>query len=490
MLGSLGRPPAPTAPRQKQLQAPRSRPRALSHAGSLEVLESSALRSYVVPPKARAHLDSWGPKMRSAIENIRAQCLRTQGVQGFRSLAQRHFRIGTDCSGAEAPVWALRALEVPHKHVFSCDHDASVEALIRSASPPEIFFSNMMKRAIADLPDVDIYVCGFPCTPYSSLRSHDTKLFKDPNAKAYFELLRVLREKRPPLAILENVGGLIRVMGKVLRDLERLRWYHIVRMPIDSEHLGEPVSRPRFYFLLWRRDACIMADSGQIAKLCQQCFRAACAPVTDHVVDRMLPRNDPEVQKLFRNQVVQTETSRGSKWQDKHAAYQLSGAVLGFRGATPMPLSSARQREVWRLAQERQKSSNIIANVSQSIERVHPRTNGVCPTITPGGVLCVGAAGRPILPCEKLLLHGFPLHRMKIPNAISDASLGKMGGNTMHLHCIGLALLMGMSLLRDPVPPAPEQIQGSCKAVCVQAERRQSADTACEAPVCKRRRVA
>ena len=27
-----------------------------------------------------------------------------------------------------------------------------------------------------------------------------------------------------------------------------------------------------------------------------------------------------------------------------------------------------------------------------------------------------------------------------------------MGGNTMHLHSVGLALLMGISLLHDPLP--------------------------------------
>ena len=47
---------------------------------------------------------------------------------------------------------------------------------------------------------------------------------------------------------------------------------------------------------------------------------------------------------------------------------------------------------------------------------------------------------------------GFPLHQMRVPKTVSDRALGKMGGNTMHLHSVGLALLMGIRLLKDPVP--------------------------------------
>ena len=58
-----------------------------------------------------------------------------------------------------------------------------------------------------------------------------------------------------------------------------------------------------------------------------------------------------------------------------------------------------------------------------------------------------------MLGCEKLLLHGFPLHRMQIPTSISSTSLGLLGGNTMHLHCIGIVLLMGIALLKERLPP-------------------------------------
>ena len=32
-------------------------------------------------------------------------------------------RIGTDCSGIEAPIQALQQLNIPHKHIWSSDTD-------------------------------------------------------------------------------------------------------------------------------------------------------------------------------------------------------------------------------------------------------------------------------------------------------------------------------------------------------------------------------
>ena len=392
------------------------------------------------------------------MEKIRAEWLQACGVRVFRRLGHLHVRLGTDCSGAEAPVWSLRALQVPFEHVFFCDTNPQVRKFIASNSPPTTkLFEDMLTRDLDAVPVVDVYVCGFPCTPYSSLRNHRTKLFREPAAKPYFAVLKFLRSKRPPLAVLENVGGLRRVMAKVLRDLEQLKWYYVLWMMIDSEDLGEPVSRPRCYFLLLRRDASISSDVPALVEFCKRCLLDRRAPIHDHVRTRMLPNDSPEVQSWLKKAMStpSRETqATGKKWVKKHEAFRRKFGVLGFRGDDGLQaVRSARQREVFGL-QRMARGTNITVDVSQGIDRAHARTTGVMPTITPRGVCAVGVLRRPVVPCEKLLLHGFPLHRMRLPQGISDADLASMGGNTMHLHCVGLALLMGISLLRDPLPTA------------------------------------
>ena len=190
-----------------------------------------------------------------------------------------------------------------------------------------------------------------------------------------------------------------------------------------------------------------------IADFCAKCLGAASAPVKDHVSTRMLPNDHPEVLAFLRQQAqTRPRREKRTKWQKAHEKFRQQ--VPAFRGGlqSTMPLASARQREVWTLLQQQAGTDNIIADVSQSIDRVHPGRDGVSSTITPHGILCVGSLKRVAIPIEKLLLHAFPIHRVTIPSSVSNDALGRMGGNTMHLQCVGLALLMGISLLKDPVP--------------------------------------
>ena len=75
-----------------------------------------------------------------------------------------------------------------------------------------------------------------------------------------------------------------------------------------------------------------------------------------------------------------------------------SMALMGFRGGGLQAVHSEREREVFGL-QTMARGKDITVDVSQSIDRVHARTSGVLPTITPRGVCVVGVLNRPVLPC-------------------------------------------------------------------------------------------
>jgi len=90
---------------------------------------------------------------------------------------------------------------------------------------------------------------------------------------------------------------------------------------------------------------------------------------------------------------------------------------------------------------------DIVADVSQSAGRSHARVNGLCSTLTPNSVTVVERANRIVMPIEKLLLHGFPIHRMSIPTSTGSSVLASLGGNTMHVKSVGLAMLIGISLV-------------------------------------------
>ena len=303
---------------------------------------------------------------------------------------------------------------------------------------------------------MDIYVCGFPCTPFSSLRQHSTRLLREAAARPFFKVLEVLRTRKPKLAVLENVLGIRKVMKKILGYLRRLLIYWVIVVPIDSMDLGEPVSRPRYYLLLVRRDVGVLDQADKIKSLVAAMAHAAHEPVTCHVAERLFLSDSPCVQAYLKKvmskdtedgKVGRSGSSRGTPaWPQQHEAFRVAKRLRA--GTASVGLPTKRMRSAYHLLKQ-QAGKDIIGDFSQSINRVHPRTDGVSPTVTPRGMIFVGGRGvdRVVTPREKLALHLFPLHKMQIPMDFPEEALGNMGGNTMHLKSVGLALAIGMALV-------------------------------------------
>ncbi len=76
-------------------------------------------------------------------------------------------RVGTDCSGIEAPIQALKNLKVPFRHVFACEKDKFARKSIEANYKPEKMYEDITSRNHKELPDIDLYVCGFPCQSFS-----------------------------------------------------------------------------------------------------------------------------------------------------------------------------------------------------------------------------------------------------------------------------------------------------------------------------------
>ena len=409
-----------------------------------------------IPASLGRRLDSWGPDLARLLQGYHQTWAKMAGVKASGSLWPSTFNIGTDCSGAEAPIWALRAMGVKFTHVFSCDWSADVRAFITSTSPPAgPIFEDMLKRNMADVPELDVYVCGFPCTPYSLLRRHKTKLMREPAAKPFWKVLELLRERKPRLAILENVMGIKKVMAKVLKDIKKLGLYSIFVIPIDSKELGEPVARPRMYFVLVRADVRVCDDTAKLADLAKRLCLAARTPVTEHMDALMLPDTSPAVRQASRRS-SRTLQNTSPRWRETHRKYREQKGLRtsisppsssSSGGQTMTGLASEREWDTWNTVLEEHPGQDVISDVSQTLGRNSTSLTGICPTITPGGVLGVLSRGRRVLGVEKLLLHLFPLHRMKIRSTIKDVTLGKLGGNTMHLKSVALALVIGAAMI-------------------------------------------
>ena len=57
------------------------------------------------------------------------------------------------------------------------------------------------------IPDFDVLVAGFPCQSFSV--GGKQRGFEDPRGNLFFEVARIVKEKRPPVIFLENVANLL-----------------------------------------------------------------------------------------------------------------------------------------------------------------------------------------------------------------------------------------------------------------------------------------
>jgi site-specific DNA-cytosine methylase len=123
--------------------------------------------------------------------------------------------IATDCSGIEAPLEALRQIakytELEVQHVCSSDIGHLQKRFILKHHSPLRFFEDMLQRNHSEaLPrDVNLYVIGFPCTPWST-RHVKSPGWDHKDCGPFFEALKVVTETSPDIVLLENVHGILR----------------------------------------------------------------------------------------------------------------------------------------------------------------------------------------------------------------------------------------------------------------------------------------
>ena len=170
----------------------------------------------------------------------------------MRFTKEHPLRVGTDCSGIEAPIMALRHLKIPFSHEFSSEIDAHCVASLRANYKPKILFGDMTKRKLKDIPDIDLYVCGFPCQSFSIAGQRQGIM--DPRGTLFWECFQVIRYKKPTFFILENVKGLLsmdegKTFQTMLTQLATLKKYHIEHRVLNTQDYGIPQSRPRVFIV-------------------------------------------------------------------------------------------------------------------------------------------------------------------------------------------------------------------------------------------------
>eukprot|EP00959_Pyramimonas_sp_CCMP1952_P303516 6351414-Pyramimonas_sp.AAC.3 len=151
-------------------------------------------------------------------------------------------------------------MKLRHKHVWSCDKARSCRQFASTVLGPEIVYSDVTTRKPDQLGDIDFYAFSPPCQTFSSLGNQEGEDDSDGKGQLVKNALKVIKEKKPRLAIMENVKALAthkkytRTYNKILKTWKGLGYNVYSEVMLTSQH-GVPHSRSRVYVVGIRQDS-------------------------------------------------------------------------------------------------------------------------------------------------------------------------------------------------------------------------------------------
>ncbi len=141
------------------------------------------------------------------------------------------------------------------KCVYSDDWDAAAQ---------EVYYDNFGDMPEGDItkinettiPDHDILCAGFPCQAFSI--SGNQRGFDDVRGTLFFDIVRIVQEKKPKIVFMENVknfathdGG--KTLAVVKASMEKLGYVFRQRV-LNAVDYGVPQKRERIYMVCFRKD--------------------------------------------------------------------------------------------------------------------------------------------------------------------------------------------------------------------------------------------
>ncbi|MCY7332020.1 MAG: DNA cytosine methyltransferase [Pseudanabaena sp. CAN_BIN31] len=148
--------------------------------------------------------------------------------------------------------------------VFSSEWDKYAQATYKAnfGNTPNGDITQINPSAI---PDIDILTAGFPCQPFSSIGKREG--FEHPTqGTLFYDVVKILKEKKPKAFILENVEGLVThdggktlsiildtlsvsINGQYLFLSKPDVGYHVFWTVLDSKDYGVPQTRKRIFIV-------------------------------------------------------------------------------------------------------------------------------------------------------------------------------------------------------------------------------------------------
>ena len=135
--------------------------------------------------------------------------------------------------------------------VFTSEIKPYAVGVLQDNHPGETITGDITKVDTKNIPDFDVLCAGFPCQAFSSAGKRQG--FADTRGTMFFEVERILKDKRPKGFILENVEGLVnhdggKTLQVIVGRLAALNYKFDYRV-LNSKYFGVPQERKRIYIV-------------------------------------------------------------------------------------------------------------------------------------------------------------------------------------------------------------------------------------------------
>lgn len=142
--------------------------------------------------------------------------------------------------------------------VFTSEIKSYAVDVLKQNHPNEDIYGDITQISTKEIPDFDFLLAGFPCQAFSSAGKRLG--FKDIRGTLFFEVARILKEKKPFGFILENVEGLVshdkenkkdkvgKTLSVILDTLDELN-YKVSWKVLNAKYFGVPQERKRIYIV-------------------------------------------------------------------------------------------------------------------------------------------------------------------------------------------------------------------------------------------------
>lgn len=139
--------------------------------------------------------------------------------------------------------------------VMSSEWDKYAVQTYLANYPNETVRGDLTKIDENDVPDHNILMAGFPCQPFS--QAGLKKGFDDTRGTLFFDILRILRKKKPDVVLLENVKRLkSHDKGKTLEviksSLIEIGYENMYIQVLRARDFGLPQNRERIFIVAFK----------------------------------------------------------------------------------------------------------------------------------------------------------------------------------------------------------------------------------------------